>query len=134
MHATTKVSEGTSPGTLKETTEHITQGTASFIGMVTTVQLDDQSEASTTKEATTPVTGQSTVALTPTPATTTTTMAPVTVAGITQNVGVDIDHTGQIKITNLDWESTLLDSNSPAYHNLETQILSLVSDQTPLCC
>ena len=86
--------------------------------------MTNQNEVSTNEEATTSVISQSTVTMTRSPATTMT--ASVIVGGVTQDVQVDINYNGQIRITNVPWGTELLDANSAAYQSLESQILQLV--------
>ena len=115
-------STGASTTASQVTTENRPQSTTELINSSTS-----QAEITTTREGTTGTT-TTTVAMTPSPAVSTTTVAPLTVAGATQSVP-QADYTGQIRITNEAWNNALLDSSSDEYQNLESEILQLVSSK-----
>ena len=118
-------STGASTTESQITTENRLQSTTELINQ-TTNSSTPQAEIITTRKGTTATSTTTTVAMTPSPAVSTTTVAPLTVAGGTQNVA-QADYTGQIRITNEAWNTALLDSSTDEYQNLESEILQLVS-------
>ena len=125
MIAVKQNSTGTSTTASEVTAENRPQSTTEWINQINNTSTP-QAKIITAREGTTAITTTTTVAMTPSPAVSTTTGAPLTVAGTTQSIP-QADYTGQIRITNEAWNTALLDSSSDKYQNLENEILQLVS-------
>ena len=124
---TPTLSETTSSdeGLISSATEQVIIGTTPLLDPITdnNTPLDYKNDVTTRAETITSASGKTNDIMIPAQTTT----AAVTVAGVTQNVQVGIDYTGQIRITNKPWDVDLLDTTSEEYKDLESQLLSLVS-------